>query len=222
MASPRDTTTSRPEVNAASVSSTAAAQLFTTSDASAPQRAQQTTEFGHAPAASVRFRVDLQRSGAPAAAAIAAAVAALTGARPRLVWMIAPVALSAGRSRGVSSASAALVTCATTSSRDSGRPAVISARTAVASGPAQRVGQHLVSQPAASAARVARERFHRRNRPKRIHWVRFRCRPAAARPCHLGFLCARKNGSGKATPVCGRERGFEPPNLSASRTLRAG
>ena len=97
ISSPRETSTSRPSASAASASSTAAALLLTTSAASAPvSRAQQRRRGG--PAASRarrrRGRTRGSSSRAPTSRDALRAPPRASGARPRFVCTITPVALS--------------------------------------------------------------------------------------------------------------------------------
>src|SRR5688572_1493447 len=95
--SPRETTTSRPRASAASTSSTAAALLLTTRAASAPQ-----ARASRVPACSWRDpllpkpRRNSRLEYPEATSATAASAPAPSGARPRLVWTMTPVAFTTG------------------------------------------------------------------------------------------------------------------------------
>src|SRR5256886_5683689 len=97
ISSPRETTTSPPRASAASVTSTAAAQLFTTMAASAPVKRVNssvvcTSRFPRAPASRSYSRllycVALRRNSST--------TVSVSGARPKFVCKITPVALITG------------------------------------------------------------------------------------------------------------------------------
>ena len=97
--SPREMSTSRPSAWVERASTSAPAALFTTNASSAPVRRRSLSR----PCVERCPRVPVERSYSrlvyPAAAAIAASIAArASGARPRFVCRTTPVALSTGRS----------------------------------------------------------------------------------------------------------------------------
>ena len=102
ISSPRETSTSRPSASAASASSTAAALLLTTSAASAPvSRAQDARDVVLPRAARAGAQVVLEvRVAARRPRRTRSSAASASGARPRFVWTMTPVALSTRRSRG--------------------------------------------------------------------------------------------------------------------------
>src|SRR6516164_3817306 len=135
ISSPRDTITSPPRASAASVTSTAAAQLFTTMTASAPvrrrsNRAQWTSRLPRAPAATsysrLVYSVATRRNSS--------ITSRESGARPRFVCRITPEALMTGFSDGRSSLSTAStvrlsISAASTTRSSAVNPAMMSRRT---------------------------------------------------------------------------------------------
>ena len=113
--SPRDTTTSRPSASAASASSTAAALLLTTSArlrAGQPSQRVGDVLLPRPALAGRRGRARGSSSRAPTSTTRSSALDG-SGARPRFVWTITPVALSTRRSDGARSRSSSARAAAT-------------------------------------------------------------------------------------------------------------